>query len=119
MFVKNASLDLSRLSRSYSFHFYGSLSATLRVRPNDRSVYDYLAWSHCALTYDYVVNVLGQFEWRIQFDTQQQQQQQQHEQQKRMIQIKKLNFVCWIPCYMYKYAFVSSGYVLLIKKRNK
>ena len=62
MFVKNASLDLSRLSRSYSFHFYGSLSATLRVRPNDRSVYDYLAWSHCALTYDYVVNVLGQFE---------------------------------------------------------
>lgn len=52
LFKKNSSLEVRLFKNSYSIHFHGRLSESMRVRLNDNSIYEYFASLKCPNTYD-------------------------------------------------------------------
>ncbi len=54
LFRVNLNLNINRLVDTFSFHYYGKMSADFKIRPGDANIFDFLAASHCQLVYEHV-----------------------------------------------------------------
>lgn len=54
VFEPQSVLNISRMMDVYSIHLYGKFSTRIKVKPGDKSLFDYLASVNCPKTYNFV-----------------------------------------------------------------
>lgn len=54
LFVNNTTIDIKKITDSYSIHFYGKMSKNIIIRRGDNSIYEYFSKHNCPITYQFL-----------------------------------------------------------------